>query len=145
VCASPDTPIRTPAGDRPIASLSVGDLVLTVDHGRVTAAPILETHRAAVRDHRVVRVVLATGAVLEISAGHPTADGRAFAELRSGGWLGGVQIVATEEIPYAHAFTYDILPDSDSASYFAGGALIGSTLRPSAALVLQSVVAPSSL
>ncbi|HEX7602282.1 MAG TPA: hypothetical protein VF316_11780, partial [Polyangiaceae bacterium] len=55
--------------------------------------------------------------------------------------LGGVAIVAVEEIPYAHAYTYDILPDSDSASYFAAGALIGSTLRPSATLVLQSVAA----
>lgn len=128
-------------GERAIASLNVGDLVLSVDHGRVTAVPLLETHRTAVRDHRVKRITLATGAVLEISGGHPTADGRPFAALFTGAWLGGVQIVAADEIPYAHAYTYDILPDSDSATYFAGGVLIGSTLRPNGTLVLQSVVA----
>lgn len=29
---------------------------------------------------------------------------------------------------YRHAFTYDILPASDTGAYFAGGALVGSTL-----------------
>ena len=33
-----------------------------------------------------------------------------------------------EVVPYAHDFTYDILPASDSGTYFAGGALVGSTL-----------------
>ena len=31
-------------------------------------------------------------------------------------------------IPYRHAFTYDILRDSDSGTYVAGGAVIGTTL-----------------
>jgi len=31
-------------------------------------------------------------------------------------------------VPYAEAYTYDVLPDSDSGSYFAGGVLIGTTL-----------------
>jgi hypothetical protein len=31
-------------------------------------------------------------------------------------------------VPYPDAFTYDILPDSDSGTYLAAGALIGSTL-----------------
>jgi hypothetical protein len=31
--------------------------------------------------------------------------------------------------PALHPFTYDILPDSESGAYYAGGALIGSTLK----------------
>jgi hypothetical protein len=132
-CASPDTPIATPTGERAIASLRPGDLVYSVDGARIAAVPIVATHENAVGPaHRVVRVRLATGAVIEISRGHPTLDGRVFGDLRPGGRLGGVVVVDVETVPYAHTHTYDILPGSDSGGYFAGGALVGSTLRPGA-------------
>jgi hypothetical protein len=76
----------------------------------------------------MVHVELATGSVLEISAPHPTADGRTFGDLRPHETLGGVAIERVELVPYEQAYTYDILPASDSGSYFAGGVLIGSTL-----------------
>ena len=128
VCASPDTLVATPAGDRAIASLREGELVLSVDHGRVVAVPISEAHRTPARNHRVVRVELDNGSVLEISAPHPTADGRTFGDLRKSDELGGVRIRRVAIVEYAHPFTYDILPASDSGTYFAGGVLIGSTL-----------------
>jgi hypothetical protein len=128
VCASPDTPIATPNGDSVIASLRVGDHVLSVDHGRVASVPILEIHRTPTKNHQIVRVVLSSGAVLEISAPHPTADGRTFGDLRANDLLGGVRIEQVSLVPYTHPFTYDILPASDSGTYFAGGVLIGSTL-----------------
>lgn len=78
--------------------------------------------------HHVLRIVLASGAVLEISAMHPTADGRTLAVLGPGAELDGVKVLSVEQIPYAHAHTYDILPDSDTGTYYAGGVLIGSTL-----------------
>ena len=58
---------------------------------------------------------LTSGAVLEISARHPTADGRTFADLRTGDKLGGVPIADATIVPYRHRFTHDILPASDSA------------------------------
>jgi hypothetical protein len=128
VCASPDTPVATPDGDRPIALLSAGDRVFSVHRGRVEAVPILRTSRVSVSGHRVRRLTLANGAVLEISAGHPTADGRTLGDLRPGDRLDGVEVIVAETIPYAHPFTYDILPDSDTGAYFAAGVLIGSTL-----------------
>jgi Hint domain len=132
-CASPDTPIATPTGERAIATLQPGDLVYTVDHAQVVVAPIAATHQTAVGPaHRVVRVRLANGALLEISRGHPTLDGRTFADLRAGGSLGGVEIVGVESVPYGLDRTYDILPASDSGGYFANGVLIGSTLKPAA-------------
>jgi hypothetical protein len=76
----------------------------------------------------VVRIELSNGSALEISAPHPTADGRRFGDLRAGDSLGGVRIERSSVIPYEHEFTYDILPASDSGTYFAGGVLIGSTL-----------------
>jgi hypothetical protein len=59
---------------------------------------------------------------------HPTADGRTLASVTPGSALDAVRAVSVELVPYAHGHTYDILPDSDTGTYFAGGALIGSTL-----------------
>jgi hypothetical protein len=79
-------------------------------------------------DHTVVRVVLATGSVLEISENHPTADGRTFGDLAVGDALDGIAIIEVSVVSYSHPFTYDILPDSDTGRYFAAGAAVGSTL-----------------
>jgi len=128
MCASPDTPILTPEGERPIAELKVGDLVYSRDSASVVVVPVLRTSRHAAAHHQVVRLRLASGAVLEVSAPHPTADGRTFADLRAGGDLDGVLIVERTIIPYRSSYTYDILPASDTGTYFAGGVLVGSTL-----------------
>src|SRR6185295_11266511 len=127
ICASPGTPIATPEGSRPIASLAPGDRVYSVVHGQVRVVPIRAVRRVPARDHTVVRLVMASGVVLEISGVHPTGDGRAIADVRSGDELDGVRVVAASAIPYAHDATYDILPDSDTGTYFAGGILMGST------------------
>jgi len=128
-CAAPATPIATPSGDRPIADLEVGDLVYSVDHGSLAVVPIRLVHRQPVTgSHRVVEVKLAHGATLRISPRHPTADGRHFSDLVSGDVVDGVRVTAARLVDYDQPFTYDILPDSDSGTYFAGGALIGSTL-----------------
>jgi hypothetical protein len=130
VCAAPTTRIATPTGERAIATLRPGDLVYSVHRNAVVAVPILRTGSTLVGRHQVVRVALDGGPVLEISAGHPTADGRVFGDLRPGAALDGHRIVAAEIVPYRHSRTFDILPDSTSGTYFAEGALIGSTLDP---------------
>jgi hypothetical protein len=108
----------------------VGDLVYSVDGRAVAVVPIRAVQSVAVTNaHRISRVTLAGGAVLEISAGHPTADGRVFGDLHAGDELGGLRVEnVVQAAPYAHPFTHDILPDSSSGAYFAAGALIGSTL-----------------
>lgn len=125
----------------PIASLHKGDLVYSVDHGHIAAVPIARTNRAPAHHHVVMRFELANGSTLEISGGHPTADGRHFADLDRGDLLGGVRILRARAVAYHHAFTYDILPASDTGTYFAGGVLIGSTLAPPN----QCVAAPGPL
>lgn len=132
ICAAPDTPIATPSGERPIAALRVGDLVYSVDHGAIVPVPIVRAGHTRVRHHWVVRAELDNGAVLEISPGHPTADGRFFGDLATGSSLDSEhKVVAAHLVPYAHEATYDILPLSSTGTYFAAGALIGSTLRDS--------------
>jgi hypothetical protein len=132
VCASPDTPIATPSGERPIASLRAGDLVYSAERGGVKVVRVLSVRRAPVQAHRIMRITLANGTTLELSPGHPTADGRRFQDLRAGDALDGVPITSAAIAPYAHDATYDILPDSESGAYFAGGVLVGSTLAPAA-------------
>jgi hypothetical protein len=58
VCASPDTPIATPSGDRPIAGLRVGDLVYSRRrrrhprraHRRINQTPVAGHHVGPDRD-----------------------------------------------------------------------------------------------
>jgi hypothetical protein len=129
VCASPDTPIATPIGDRPIAELREGDLVYSVERGAIVAVPIARVTRTPVHGHHVVRVQLVSRETLEISAGHPTADGRTFGSLKTGERMDALHTVASvATVPYQHDATYDILPASSTGTYFAAGVEIGSTL-----------------
>jgi len=129
ICAAPDTPIATPSGERPIASLRVGDLVYSVNDDAIVLVPIVRTDHTPVRGHRVMHIELDGGRVLEISPGHPTADGRTFRELTAGSRLDEQhEVFAARVMPYEHEATYDILPGSSTGAYFAAGALIGSTL-----------------
>jgi hypothetical protein len=67
--------------------------------------------------------------VLEISPGHPMADGRPLSALLTGGNLDEQHaVLSVELVPYRYARTYDILPSSSTGTYFAAGALLGSTL-----------------
>jgi len=129
ICAAPNTPIATPSGERPIAELAVGDLIYSVDGAGIVTVPIVRTGSTSVVRHSVVRLVLEGGSVLEISGGHPTADGRLFSDLAAGDKLDPEHaIVSAEIVAYGYDRTYDVLPESSSGAYFAGGALVGSTL-----------------
>jgi hypothetical protein len=128
-CASPDTPIATPDGERVIAGLRVGDLVYSVDHDAIVAVPIARIRRHPVQRHSVLRLVLDGGSSLEISGSHPMADGRSLGDLRAGDRIDARRVESVGSIPYAHDSTYDILPASSTGTYFAAGALIGSTIR----------------
>jgi hypothetical protein len=92
--------------------------------------PVRAVHREpVVSRHTVTRVTLENGAVLDISRGHPTADGRTFGDLQQDDRLGDLRVVSVVySVPYLNAFTYDILPESTTGTYFAAGALVGSTL-----------------
>jgi hypothetical protein len=127
-CASPDTPIATPFGDRPISSLSPGDLVYSIDGFGIRAVPLIDVASKPAPDHTVLRIAFDTGASWEVSARHPTADGKLLLHLAPGDQVGDALIVSIDEIPFRHDRTYDILPASPSGVYFADGTPLGSTL-----------------
>lgn len=127
-CAAPDTPIATPTGERPIASLAVGDLVYSVDEHGIVVVPIVQVNRVHVENHHVMRVLLDDGTVLRISPRHPRFGSGVFADLGAGSELGERTVLEAKPVAYDLPFTHDILPGSSTGAYFAGGALIGSTL-----------------
>jgi hypothetical protein len=127
-CAAPDTPIATPGGERRIADLRPGDLVYSVDGEAIRAVPIARVNRTPVQNHHVLRVTFDNGRSIEMTAGHPLADGRPLSALRAGSELMGGIVVAVTNVPYTHDATYDILPLSTSGAYFASDVLVGSTL-----------------
>ena len=128
-CAAPWSPIATPDGPRAIATLREGDLVYSVDRGALTIVPIARVRRHPVSRHALVRLTLIGGGVVEMSGTHPTADGRRFDALAPGDTLGDATIASVETVPYDEPRTYDILPASDTGTYFVGDAWIGSTMR----------------
>jgi hypothetical protein len=128
-CAAPQTPIATPAGDRAIANLVPGDLVYSVDEHGIVVVPVKQINRTSVQDHLMIRITLDTGVTLELSPNHPLASRGKVMDLVTGVELGERRVKSVSVVPYGHPFTYDILPDSPTGAYFAGGALMGSTLR----------------
>jgi hypothetical protein len=127
-CTSPDTLIATPDGNREIRDLRVGDLVYSVHEQSIRLVPIKRINRVPAVNHHVLRVEFESGARFEMSALHPTADGKPLSALGVGDELMGQRILRITRIPYQHSHTYDILPDSDTGTYFADGVLMGSTL-----------------
>lgn len=69
----------------------------SVDHDAIVAVPLLKVGHTSVTQHRVVRVALEDGRVLQISPGHPTADGRTFGDLLAGGQLDAEHAVRSAE------------------------------------------------
>jgi len=135
-CASPDTPIATPYGDRPIAEIHAGDIVYSVDHDAIRTVIVARVGKVFVTNHHVVHLRLADGRTIDMSPNHPTADGRVFSDLRSGGHLDGQDILSADLVAYTHDATYDILPASDTGTYFAAGVQVGSTLAERASVDL---------
>jgi hypothetical protein len=131
VCSAPWTPIDTPDGPRRIADLRAGDLVYSVHRGERTVVALARVGRRAVFGHSIVRLTLVGGDVIEMSGNHPTADGRPFRTLAAGDRVGAARITRVETVPYDEPFTYDILPASDSGTYFCHGAWLGSTMHRS--------------
>lgn len=147
VCNSPDTPIATPNGNRLIDELREGDLVYSIHEGRVRAVRIARVVRQDAPNHVVVEVKLASGTTLHISPKHPTADGRTFGQLTVGDQLDGIAVTEVRLVPFEHSHTVDILPDSDTGMYYAGGVLIGSTIAGAGAGISASgaLAVPKSL
>jgi hypothetical protein len=132
ICLARGTRIATPSGDVAVEDLRVGDAVWTLDavDGARVALPLVEIGSTPVpATHRVVHLRLDDGRAVDVSGGHPTADGRKVGDLRAGDGYDGAVVVSAELVPYTGGATFDVLPEGATGVYWANGVLLGSTLR----------------
>jgi hypothetical protein len=131
ICLARGTRIATPSGDIAVEDLRIGDIVWTLDAtGARVAVPLVEIGETPVpATHRVVQLRLSDGRAVDVSPGHPTADGRRVGDLRAGDHYDGVVVVSAELSPYTGGATFDVLPEGATGMYWANGVLLGSTLR----------------
>jgi hypothetical protein len=131
ICLARGTRIATPAADVAVEDLKVGDIVWSLDAaGRRVALPLVQIGSTPVPGtHRVVHLRLTDGRAVDVSPGHPTADGRSVGDLSAGDVYDGAVVVSADLNPYAGGATFDVLPGSSTGAYWANGVLLGSTLR----------------
>jgi hypothetical protein len=131
ICLARGTRIATPSGDVAVENLRVGDVVWTLDaSGARVAVPLVEIGSTPVpATHRVVHLRLSNGRAVDVSGGHPTADGRRVGDLAPGETYDGAVVVSAELMPYADGATFDVLPAGATGMYWANGVLLGSTIR----------------
>ncbi len=127
-CNAAETPIDTPDGPRPIWQLQPGDLVYSMHEGELAIVPIAAVRAKPQVDHHVVELVLDNGSVLNISPNHPVANGLPLGRLLPGDVLDGARVTSVRLVRYTETHTFDILPESDTGTYFAAGVHLGSTL-----------------
>lgn len=130
ICLASTSKIATPRGESSITDLKVGDIVWTADAaGNRVVRSLLRVSRVPVINHHVVHLALADGRTLDVSALHPTADGRTVGDLKAGEVYDGSVVQSVILKPYKGSATYDILPAGDTGYYWANGILMGSTLK----------------
>ena len=131
ICLARGTRIATPAGDVAVELLKIGDLVWTTNGtGARVAAPLVEIGSTPVPStHRVVHLLLFDGRMVNVSAGHPTADGRKVGDLKAGDRYDGAVVTSAALVAYTGGATFDVLPAGATGTYWANGVLLRSTLR----------------
>ncbi len=131
ICLARDTMIATPQGPVRVQDLTVNSSVWSRDgQGRRIVSRVSLVGRSVVPSgHRIVALSLSDGRRVLVSPGHPTVDGRRVGDLQVGESYDGTVVIGTELLPYDAAFTYDLLPDSATGSYWADGIPLDSTLK----------------
>jgi hypothetical protein len=131
ICLARGTRIATPFGDIAVEEMQVGDVVWTLDAvGARVALPLIEIGSTPVpATHGVVQLRLSDGRAVDVSPGHPTADGRKVGDLAPGENYDGAVVASTELTAYTGGATFDVLPAGTTGMYWANGVLLGSTIR----------------
>jgi hypothetical protein len=130
ICLARGTTIATPSGEVAVEMIVAGDVVWTSapDGSRVAAVVASVGSTPVPATHRVVRLRLADGRSVDASPSHPLADGRTVGSLVAGDLVDGSPIVSTTLEAYEGGRTFDLLPAGASATYWADGIPLRSTL-----------------
>jgi hypothetical protein len=141
ICLAAATLIATPSGAVRVTDVRPGMLVWTASpDGTRSAALVLEVGSTPVpAGHLMVHLILADGRELLASPGHRSADGRQLGTLAVGDQLDGSVVTVWELVPYDGDRTYDLLPAGPTASYWADGIPLASTLQLTSAAGLAGV------
>ena len=131
ICLAAGSLIDTPNGAVAVENVEIGDSVWTMNEaGKHVIGTVLEVGSVRVPStHQVIHILLSDGRELWASPGHPTADHRILADLKTGDVLDGAHIILMERLPYKGVATYDLLPSGATGFYWANGLLMGSTLK----------------
>lgn len=131
ICLSEGTRIATPQGDRFVEDLQAGDMVFSQDEkGNKIVVPIAETTRTETPlNHMIIDLTLEDGKEVKASPHHPLADGREIGSIEVGDMVDGSIVRTVSQEAYKKPYTYDILPESDTGTYWADGILLSSTLK----------------
>lgn len=132
-CLATSTLIDTPEGSKLITDLKVGDLIFSQNFNgeRISVAIRMINQVAVDAPHNMLRLTLADGRIVELTPAHPSAS-RALLTMDQyavGDDLDGSTVASKEYFDYNESYTYDILPQSETAAYWANGILTGSTLK----------------
>jgi hypothetical protein len=131
ICLTAGTLIDTPKGPLPVAQLQPGTIVWTLGgNGVRQAVPVLRVASMPGGPGFLVHLTLADGRELWVSPRHPLADGRLVGELVPGDSVDASRVVLAQLLP-SSAATYDLLPAGPTATYWANGIWLASTIRPS--------------
>lgn len=132
-CLSAYTLIDTPHGATPVTTLNVGDSVYSqnITGERIVVAIRMINKVAIEAPHKMLRLSLADGRKVELTPAHPSASPALLTmdQHAIGDALDGNTIASKEYFDYNECYTYDILPQSKTAAYWANGILTGSTLK----------------
>ena len=129
-CLSKGTLIWTPEGNIPVENLKKGDWVYTKVAGQIIAKPLLKVSRVlAGEGHKLVKITFDNDTVLMISALHPLENYKEnIGNLKALQYYDGLKVERIENIDYQYQYTYDILPEGGSGTYFTHNIQMGSTL-----------------
>jgi hypothetical protein len=130
ICLARGTRIATPDGEYPVEDLRPGMAVWTADElGHRVPGRILEVGSTPVpTTHRVVHLVLTDGRTVDVSPGHRLPDGRRIGDLGPGDPVDGATVARAALVTYDGGATFDLLPSGGTATYWANGILLASTL-----------------
>lgn len=134
ICLARGTRIATLSGDAAVEDVVVGMTVWTSDRAgaRIISRVVAVGSTPVPATHQVVHLELADGRTLDVSPGHPLPDGRRLGDLRPGDVVDGARVVSADLVPYRGGATFDLLTSGPTATYWANGILLASTLAPSA-------------